>query len=166
MNQHDDYKYVADRFLDDEEVPFYERTDLDDTRPAECVICREAEFGNMTKYAGKAKKEAHAIANTVADEKAEKRSDRGVEYIDYYMFFYRIEYTRVYTDLFERYRDEYYDSLLEKGYDMKMICRYHQESIRLHAMPSCPECNCKFDDIVPTPCPECTIREVCEPICK
>lgn len=155
MDPQGDYKYIADRFLDEGDLPFYERTNLDDRKPAECLICREAEQGNMTKYAKKARKEAHTIANTVADEKAEK--GHKVDYIDYYMFFYRIEYTRVFADLFERYRDEYYDSLMEKEWDLKCICSYHRDSIRFHAMPRCPKCKCTFDDIVPTPCPECEI---------
>ena len=160
-----DYKYVADRFLDDGNLPFYERTDLDDRKPAECLICREAEQGNMTKYAQKARKEAHAIANTVADEKAEN-GNKTMDYIDYYMFFYRVEYTRVFEGLFEKYRDDYYDSLMEKEWDLKYICSYHRDSIRFHAMPRCPKCKCTYDDIVPDPCPECPIREACKAICK
>jgi hypothetical protein len=135
-----DHDFIADRYVNIKdpnaefrEIPFYERKNIfDGTTPTECLICIEAENENYTKYAHhKAHLEAHTKANTIA-EQASIDQDIIVDYMYRYLFFYGKEYKRLYFELYKKYREEYYNTLLEKTYEYGQVCQHHSESIIYH----------------------------------
>ena len=114
-----DYDFYGDRYVED-------RTNT----LTECVICIEAENEMYTKYAHpKAHAEAHVQASKHAETLALK--ERITEdYIDYYTFHYGREYKKLYNELYKKYKQTYSVIVLERSYDLKQICQYHQESIQ------------------------------------
>jgi len=86
-----DSDFIANRYVNidngfgNEYIPFYDRKDIDNNTPTECLICIEAENEMYTKFAHpKGHLEAHTRANMIAEKKAIKEKE---EYIDNYMFF-------------------------------------------------------------------------------
>jgi hypothetical protein len=136
-----DYDYIGNRYVNiqDEthlcgEIMWYERTDIEPfntTAPTECLICIEAENEMFSAHAHpKAYVEAHSQATHIAENMAIKEKETE-EYIEYYTFYYGREYRKIYTELYKKYKEEYYNILLEKTYTKDdKICNYHCESIQ------------------------------------
>jgi hypothetical protein len=136
-----DYRYIGERYLDSEDgnQHYYDRVGFSYDNPSECLICLESEKECFTKYAHpKAQHDAHTHANRIAEGKASKENME--EYIDYYMLFYRIEYKKEYFLMFDKYRDEYYNSLLRESYrDLKKLCSYHMDSVLYRVQSDYPD---------------------------